>query len=131
MKTRRKTKRDSEREWEEAIAHAQTQFFGGVTKAEAIEVFKVLSVLAQFPGANPPEPLIGHEVIWSSTLRVGDSLAKQVFNVEVVYKGLLFVLTAQGDRGIQLPDSSFTTLESWDYQALRIANRITESFHGK
>jgi hypothetical protein len=127
---RRRGKFEIERERDEAIAAATREYFGGITKGEAIEVFKVLSILAQFPGANPPEPLTGHEVIWSSTLRVGDSIAKQVFSVQVTYKGVMFFLSANGDRGLQLPDSSFIPLENWDYQAARVTARVTGGNYG-
>ncbi len=129
MRTRR-TKQEIEREQREAITAAQSEYFGGITKGEAIEVFKVLSVLAQVPGAKPPEPLTGHDVIWSSTLRVGDSVDKQVFSVQVTYKGVMFFLSADGDRGLQLPDSSFIPLENWDYQAARVAGRVTGESYG-
>jgi hypothetical protein len=59
----RRTRQQIEQERQQAIALAQSQFFGGITKEEAIEVFKVLAVLAQFPGATPPEPLQGCNVV--------------------------------------------------------------------
>lgn len=122
MPSRRITKQQKERQRQEAISLAQAKFFGGITKEEAGQVFKTLAVLAQFPGANPPEPLTDCEVVWTSVMRVGDSKDKQVFDVKVVYKGLLFHYTTTGEKGIQLPDSTFMTFESWDYQALLIAN---------
>ena len=120
----RRTRQQIEQERQQAIALAQSQFFGGITKEEAIEVFKVLAVLAQFPGATPPEPLQGCNVVWTSTLKVGDSLDKQVFDVQVDYKGRRFFYTSRQNRTIQLPDNTFMALESWDYQALRVVQQI-------
>jgi hypothetical protein len=127
----KRRKLDIQREREEAITSAVCEYFGGITKGEAIEVFKVLSLLAQFPGAKPPEPLTGHDIIWSSCLRVGDTLDKQTFQVEVTYKGSRFILSANGDRGLQLPDSSFIPLENWDYQAARVAERVTGGIYAR
>lgn len=121
----RRTKKQIEKQ--EVIAIAQEQFFGEITKQEAMDVFKTLAVLVQFPGAIPPEPLLGCDVIWTSTLKVGDSLDKQRFNVEVIYKQRRFIYTSLGDRVIQLPDSTFMNLESWDYQANLVANRVVIS----
>ncbi|MFM6519948.1 MAG: hypothetical protein ACKPIC_26535, partial [Microcystis panniformis] len=95
----KRSKLDIQQERQETIIAAQNKYFGNITKGEAIEVFKVLSVLVQFPGAKPPEPLTDHDVVWSSTLRVGDSINKQMFSVQVTYKGLIFFLSANGDRG--------------------------------
>lgn len=111
----------------EAIAEAQSEFFGNITKLEAIDVFKTLAILAQFPGAIPPEPLIGHEVIWTSTMKVGDSLNEQIFGATVVYKGLSFIYTANRDRTIQLKDGTFMNFDTWDYWNLLIANRILDN----
>jgi len=116
-------KQQIEEERQAVISQAVAQFFGGVTKQEAHEVFKTLAVLVQFPGATPPEPLNGCEVWWTSTLRVGDTLDKQVFGVTSIYKGLTFEYTVNRDRIIQLPDSTFLNFESWDYQELLIKNR--------
>ncbi|ACK74058.1 hypothetical protein PCC7424_5488 (plasmid) [Gloeothece citriformis PCC 7424] len=110
-------------EKQEAIIKAQSEFFGGISKQEAWDIFKILAVLSQFPGAIPPEPLLGCEVIWISTLKVGDSLDRQKFNVEVVYKEMKFIYTSLGDRVMQLPDGSFMNLESWDIRANLIADR--------
>jgi hypothetical protein len=125
----RKTKQQKEAEKQQAIAAAQEKFFGGITKQEAIEIFKALAVLAQFPGANPPEPLSGCEVTWTSTMKVGDSLDRQVFDIQVRYKGLMFMYMGNHIRGIQLPNSSFINLESWDYQALLLTNRVLEGIN--
>lgn len=114
------TRQQKEQIQQEAIA----DFFGGITKPEAIEIFKILAILAQFPGATPPEPLAGCEVKWSSVLSVGDTLSQQRFTVQAIYKNMTFIYTARGDRVIQLPDSSFLNLESWDYQALLLSNRV-------
>jgi len=116
-------KQQIEEERQAVISQAVAQFFGGVTKQEAHEVFKTLAVLVQFPGATLPEPLNGCEVWWTSTLRVGDTLDKQVFGVTSIYKGLTFEYTVNRDRIIQLPDSTFLNFESWDYQELLIKNR--------
>ncbi len=124
MTRKRRTKQEKEQQKKEAVAVAQAKFFGGITYQEASEVFKTLAILAQFPGANPPEPLQGKTVTWSSVMHVGDSKEDQVFNIQVVYKGLLFQYTAKKDRGIQLPDSTFMNFESWHYQALLIANQF-------
>lgn len=123
----KRSKLDIQQEQKEAIIAAQNKYFGEITKGEAIEIFKVLSVLAQFPGAKPPEPLTDHDVIWSSTLRVGDSVNKQMFSVQVMYKGVIFFLSANGDRGLQLPDSSFISLENWDFHAMRLVNSALKS----
>lgn len=124
MPRTRITKQEKERQRQQAIRQAQAEFFGGVTQEEARQVFKTLAVLAQFPGAEPPEPLEGCNVIWTSVMHVGDSKDKQVFDVEVNYKGLIFHYTKTGEKGIQLPDSTFMAFESWDYQALLIANKF-------
>ncbi len=116
-------KQQIEEERQAVISQAVAQFFGWVTKQEAHEVFKTLAVLVQFPGATPPEPLNGCEVWWTSTLRVGDTLDKQVFGVTAIYRGLTFQYTANRDRVIQLPDSTFLNFEIWDYQELLIKNR--------
>lgn len=123
----KRSKLDIQQERQETIIAAQNKYFGNITKGEAIEVFKVLSVLVQFPGAKPPEPLTDHDVVWSSTLRVGDSINKQMFSVQVTYKGLIFFLSANGDRGLQLPDSSFISLENWDFHAIRVKNPVLKS----
>lgn len=119
----RRKNQAKEEEKQAVISQAVTQFFGGVTKQEAHEVFKTLAILAQFPGATPPEPLNGCEVWWTSTMRVGDALDKQVFCVTTIYKGLTFEYTVNRDRVIQLADSTFMNYESWDYQELLIKNR--------
>lgn len=121
------TRQQKRQAQQEAIAAAQSEFFGGISKHEAIDIFKVLAVLAQFPGATPPEPLTGCEVTWSSTLKVGDTLDKQRFTVQAIYKNMTFIYTALGDRVIQLPDSSFLNIESWDYQALLLKNWFLEN----
>lgn len=123
MPTKKTSRQQKESERQKAIATAIAEFFGGITKEEALQVFKTLAVLAQFPGANPPEPLEGCDVVWTSVMHVGDSKEKQAFDVQVLYKKLLFHYTKTGERGIQLPDSTFMAFESWDYQALLIATR--------
>lgn len=123
---KRKTKQQKEAEKQQAIAAAQEKFFGGITKEEALEIFKALALLAQFPGAKPPEPINRCEVIWQSTMKVGDSLDKQVFSVQVSYKGLMFIYTFNKERAIQLPDSGFMNMDSWDYQELLLTNRVLE-----
>ena len=124
MPRTRITKQEKERQRQKAIRLAQAEFFGGVTQEEAKVVFETLEELAQFPGANPPEPLKGLDVVWTSVMHVGDSHLKQAFDVEVNYKGLIFHYTKTGQRGIQLPDSTFMPFESWDYQAEGIANKF-------
>jgi hypothetical protein len=119
----RRKNQAKEEERQAVISQAVAQFFGGVTKQEAHEVFKTLAVLAQFPGAAPPEPLNGCEVWWTSTMRVGDALDKQVFGVTAIYKGITFEYTTNRDRVMQLPDSTFLNFESWDYQELLIKSR--------
>jgi hypothetical protein len=128
MPKRQGLKKAKQSQLEQAIAQAQSEFFGGITKEEALEVFKTLAVLKQFPGANPPEPLNGCYVHWTSTLEVGDTLDKQTFNVRAIYKGLTFDYTKTGERAMQLPDCTYIAFESWDYQALRIANIVKEDF---
>ena len=71
--------------------------------------------------------MLPHDVVWSSTLRVGDSINKQMFSVQVTYKGLIFFLSANGDRVLQLPDSSFVSLDNWDFHAIRIMNYALKS----
>lgn len=118
------TRQKKEQAQQTAIAAAQSEFFGGISKQEAIDIFKVLAVLVQFPGAEPPEPLTGCVVKWTSVMSVGDTLDKQHFSIQVAYKNVTFIYTALGDRVIQLPDSSFLNMESWDYQALLLSNRV-------
>jgi hypothetical protein len=108
-----------------AIQQAVERFFGGVTKEEAHEVFRTLAVLAQFPGAVPPEPLNGCEIHWTSTLKIGDTLDKQIFGVTAIYKGLTFEYTANRNRVMQLPDGTFMNFEAWDYQELLLTNRCS------
>jgi hypothetical protein len=122
----RRTKQEIAEERQKAIAAAQAEFFGDVSKEEAIEVFRVLTLLAQFPGAEPPAPLQGCQVVWTSTLKVGDSLAQQSFDVQTNYRGLRFFYTGGQNRTIQLPDTSFMSLESWDYYALHIAQKFSK-----
>ena len=52
---------------EAEIAQEISRFFGEVTNQEACEIFRILAILAQFPGATPPEPLNGYEIYWTST----------------------------------------------------------------
>lgn len=122
--SKRKYIKQDKLEQQQAIAQAQSEFFGEITKPEAIDVFKTLAILVQFPGANPPELLTDHEVIWTSTMKVGDSLNRQVFSVMVIYKGLSFIYTANRDRTIQLRDGTFINFDTWDYWDLLIANRV-------
>jgi hypothetical protein len=119
----RRKNQAKEEERQAVISQAVAQFFGGITKQEAHEIFKTLAVLVQFPGATPPEPLNGCDVWWTSTMRVGDALDKQIFGVTAIYKGLTFEYTVNRDRVIHLPDSSFMNFESWDYQELLIKSR--------
>jgi hypothetical protein len=120
----RLTKKDKQAITARAVAAALADYFAGVTKAEAEEVFKVLAMMASFPGATPPEPLVGCDVLWSSQLRVGDSLATQKFSVQVKYGQLLFKYFHSDDgvpvRGIQLPDSSHINFDNWDFHADRV-----------
>jgi hypothetical protein len=119
----RLTKKDKQAITASAVTAALADYFR-VTKAEAEEVFKVLAMMASFPGATPPEPLVGCDVLWSSELRVGDSLATQKFSVQVKYGQLLFNYFNPGDgvpiRGIQLPDSSHINFDNWDLHADRV-----------
>lgn len=110
---------------EAEIAQEVDRFFGGVTNQEACEIFRILAILAQFPGATPPEPLTGYEIYWTSTMKVGDTLDKQLFDVSVIYKGLRFEYTASRQRVMQLPDSTLMNYESWSYQELLIRNRYS------
>jgi hypothetical protein len=109
-----------------AIDRARSKFFSGVTKLEAAEVFKLLSILSTFPGAVPPDPLSGCDVIWSSTLRVGDSIDKQVFDVQVTYRGLLFKHLSNGGSLIQLGDSTFMAFDNWDLEDDRLCKRVLD-----
>ena len=124
----RLTKKDKQAITARAVAATLTDYFAGVTKAEAEEVFKVLAMMASFPGATPPEPLVGCDVLWSSELRVGDSLATQKFSVQVKYGQLLFNYFHPGDgvpiRGIHLPDSSHINFDNWDLHAVRVASAV-------
>jgi hypothetical protein len=123
----RLTKKDKQAITARAVAAALADYFGDVTKVEAEEVFKVLAMMAPFPGATPPEPLVGCDVLWSSELRVGDSLASQKFSVQVKYRKLFFNYSNPGDgvqiRGIQLPDSSHINFDNWDLHADRVEKR--------
>lgn len=49
-----------------------------------------LRLLAQSPGAAPSAPLQGCPIVWSSILKVGDSLAHQSFDVQADYNSLRF-----------------------------------------
>lgn len=108
---------------EAVISQEIDRFFGGVSNQKAYEVLGTLALLVQFPGATPPEPLNGCEVWWTSTMKVGDILDKQLFNVSVIYKSLTFEYTANRQRIMQLPDSTLMNYESWSYQELLIRNR--------
>jgi hypothetical protein len=119
----RRTKKAIQEQKEAIIFEAINRFFGGITKKEAHDVFKTLAVLSQFPGAAPPEPLNGCEIWWTSTMKVGDALDKQIFSVTAIYKDVKFEYTANRDRVMQLPDSTFMNFESWSYQELLIRNR--------
>jgi hypothetical protein len=103
-----------------AIDRARSEFFSGVTKSDAAEVFKLLSMMSTFPGSTPPEPLLGCEVIWSSMLRVGDSIDRQVFDVQVTYRGLLFKHLSNGGSLIQLSNSTFMAFANWDLEDERL-----------
>ena len=116
---------------EAEIAQARSEFFSGVTKSEAAEVFKLLSILSTFPGALPPEPLSGCKVIWDSTMRVGDSIEKQLFDVKVIYHQLLFIYTASGNCAIQLGDSSFMAFDNWDLEDERLCKRVLDNLRQK
>ena len=109
-----------------AIDRARSEFFSGVTKSEAAEVFKLLLILSTFPGAVPPDSLSGHEVIWSSSLRVGDSIDRQVFDVQVTYRRLLFKYLSNGGRLIQLGDSTFLAFDNWDLEDERLCKRVLD-----
>ena len=103
-------------------ATAQSEFFGGVSVRKKRSLS--LRLLAQSPGAAPSAPLQGCPVVWSSILKVGDSLAHQSFDLQADYKSLRFFCTSQHNHTIQLPDTSFMALESWDYSALRITQKF-------
>jgi hypothetical protein len=109
-----------------AIDRARSEFFSGVTKSEAAEVFKLLSILSTFPGAIPPEPLSDCDVIWSSTLKVGDSIAQQVFDVQVTYRRLSFRYLSNGGRVIQLNDSTLMGFDNWDLEEEKLSKRVFE-----
>ncbi len=111
---------------QKAIDRARSEFFSGVTKLEALEVFKLLSILSTFPGAVPPEPLSECKVIWSSTIRVGDSIDRQVFDVKVVYRRLLFNYLSNGERVIQLSDSTLMAFDNWDLEEERLSKRVLD-----
>ena len=53
-----------------------------------------------------------------------DSLAHQSFDVQADYNSLRFFYTSQHNHTIQLPDTSFMALESWDYFALPITQKF-------
>ena len=109
-----------------AIDRERSEFFSGVTKLEAESVFKLLSILSTFPGAVPPAPLSGCNVIWSSTLRVGDSLDKQVFDVQVTHRRLLFKYLSNGGCLLQLDDSTFMAFDNWDLEDDRLCKRVLD-----
>ena len=114
-----------------AIDRARSEFFSGVTQSEATEVFKLLSILSTFPGAVPPDPLSGCDVIWSSTVRVGDSIEKQVFDVQVTYRRLLFKYLSNGGSLIQLSDSTFMAFANWDLEDERLCKRVLDKLMEK
>ena len=123
-RTTKLKKLEKEAQKEAVISQAIAQFFGGITKQEAIEVFNTLAILVQFPGTTTLEPLIGCEVTWTSTIKLSETLDKQLFTVvTVIYKGLTFSYSTNRDKIIQLPDSSFLPFESWNYHELLIRNR--------
>ena len=109
-----------------AIDRERSEFFSGVTKLEAESVFKLLSILSTFPGAVPPAPLSECNVIWSSTLKVGDSIDKQVFDVQVTHRRLLFKYLSNGGRLIQLGDSTFMAFDNWDLEDERLCKRVLD-----
>jgi|GEM_PF-6362445 len=109
-----------------AIDRARSEFFSGVTKSEAAEIFKLLSILSSFPGAVPPAPLSEYNVIWTSTLKVGDSIDRQMFDVQVVYCKLLFKYLSNGGHLIQLGDSSFMAFDNWDLEDDRLRKRVLD-----
>ena len=109
-----------------AIDRARSEFFSGVTKLEAESVFKLLSILSTFPGAVPPAPLSECNVIWTSTLKVGDSIDRQVFDVQVTYSGLLFKHLSNSGSLIQLGDSTFMAFNNWDLEDDRLCKRVLD-----
>ena len=109
-----------------AIDRARSEFFSGVTKSEAAEIFKLLSILSSFPGAVPPAPLSECNVIWTSTLKVGDSIDRQMFDVQVVYCKLLFQYLPNGGDLIQLGDSTFMAFDNWDLEDDRLCKRVLD-----
>ncbi|MEL4895940.1 hypothetical protein [Crocosphaera sp. Alani8] len=124
-----KKKRQTQRALQQdLIAKSQAEFFGYITKEEATNIFGILSVLAQFPGSAPPEPLTNYDVTWTSAIKVGDSLDTQKFTVQAIYKDMTFIYTPLGSQTICLPDGSFMNMNAWDYHAMLIANRILENW---
>ncbi len=113
---------------QDLIAKTQAEFFGYITKEEATNIFGILSVLSQFPGSSPPEPLTNCDITWTSTMKVGDSLETQKFTVQAIYKEMTFIYTPLGSQTIRLPDGSFMNMMAWDYHAMLIANRILENW---
>lgn len=109
-----------------AIDRARSEFFSGVTQSEAAEVFKLLSILSTFPGAVPPDPLSECDVIWSSTVRVGDPIDRQVFEVQVTYRRLLFKCLSNGGSLIQLSDSTFMAFANWELEDERLCKRVLD-----
>jgi hypothetical protein len=103
------------------------QWIGGLNKKSLKNVNKrslSLMLLAQSPGATPSAPLQGCPIVWSSILKVGDSLAHQSFDLQADYKSLRFFYTSQHNYTIQLPDTSFMALESWHDFALPIPQKL-------
>ncbi|MCH2246558.1 MAG: hypothetical protein MK111_18330 [Crocosphaera sp.] len=127
MANNKKQQRQKELQ-QDLIAKSQAEFFGYITKEEATKIFGILSVLSQFPGSAPPEPLTNCDITWTSTMKVGDSLDTQKFTVQAIYKDMTFIYTPSGSQTIHLPDSSFMNMMAWDYHAMLIANRILENW---
>lgn len=106
-----------------SVAQALAEYFGGISKAEAEAVFTVMAMMSKFPGVIPPEPLVGCDVIWRSEIKVGETLATQVFSVQAHYKEMIFTYSEgelEPNRGIQLPDSSGINFDNWDLHRDRV-----------
>ena len=58
---------------------------------------------------------------------MGDSIDKQVFDVQFTHRGLLFKHLSNGGRLIQLGDSTFMAFDNWDLEDDRLCKRGKDS----
>lgn len=128
IQTTRITKKEKLEITAKLVTEALAEYFGGIAKEEATEVFKVMAMMSKYPGVEPPEPLVGCSVLWTSEIRVGETLASQIFSVQAKYKQVTFNYSERGGglepiRGMQLPDSSSINFDNWDLHSDRVEKR--------